>query len=133
MPSWLTQPLGELQESNAVATVVTLNGSAHVSAAWIGLDADEIVFGSLPDQRKLQNLRRDPRIVVSVQSLRMNAWGLREYVVLEGTARITEGGGPPPAHGPHLPGPRMRFPAMTDPPPGSVTHVRVERVTGVDA
>jgi PPOX class probable F420-dependent enzyme len=94
MASWLTRPVRELLESDAIATVVTLDaeGSPHVSLAWVGLDGDEIVFGTLPDQRKLYNLRRDPRIVVSLQSARVNDWGLREYVVLEGTARVTEGG-----------------------------------------
>ena len=50
-----------LIESAAVATVVTLNadGSPHVSLAWIGLEDGEVVFGTLPDQRKLRNLRRD--------------------------------------------------------------------------
>ena len=131
----LTPALRELLESDAVATIVTLNvdGSAHVSLAWVGLDGDEIVFGTLPDQRKLENLRRDPRIVVSLQSPRVNAWGLREYVVLEGTARVTEGGAADLlqrlAH--TYIGPAAVFPAMPDPPPGFVTHVRVDRVTGL--
>jgi PPOX class probable F420-dependent enzyme len=135
MPTLLTTPVRELLESDAVATVVTLDadGSPHVSVAWVGLEGDEIVFGTLPDQRKLRNLRRDPRIVVSVQSPHVNAWGLREYVVLEGTARITEGGAAALLQRlarTYL-GPDVVFPAMPDPPPGFVTHVTVDRVTGV--
>lgn len=115
--------------------VVTINadGSSHVSAAWVGLEGDEIVFGTLPDQRKLQNLRRDPRIVVTLQSPRVNEWGLREYVVLEGTAQVTEGGAAALLQ--HLAytylGPDAVFPAMPDPPPGFVTRMTVRRVTGV--
>ena len=73
----------ELLASAAVATVATLNadGSPHLSAAWVGVEDGEIVFGTLPDQRKLRNLRRDPRIALSVQSDRINEWGLREYLV----------------------------------------------------
>lgn len=125
----------ELLDSDAVATVVTLHasGSAHVSQAWVGLDGDEIVFGTLDDQRKLRNLRRDPRIALALQSDRVNEWGLREYLVLEGTARVTEGGAPELLQ--HLArtylGPDVVFPAMPDPPRGFVTRVRVERIRGI--
>ena len=52
-----------LIESAAVATLVTLNadGSPHISLAWIGLEDGQLVFGTLPDQRKLRNLRREIR------------------------------------------------------------------------
>ena len=83
-----------LLESDAVATVVTLDadGAPHVSAAWVGVEDGQVVIGTLDDQRKLRNLRRDPRIALTLQSDRINQWGLREYLVLYGTARITEGG-----------------------------------------
>src|SRR5687768_9013144 len=86
----------DLLASDAVATVATLNpdGSPHLSVAWVGLEDDEVVFGTLNDQRKLRNLRRDPRIAVTIQSERINEWELREYLVLNGTARVTEGGAP---------------------------------------
>jgi PPOX class probable F420-dependent enzyme len=124
-----------LLDSDAVATVVTLNadGSPNISAAWVGIDGDEIVIGTLPDQRKLRNLRRDPRIALSIQSERVNEWGLREYLVIEGTARITEGGAADLlqrlAHT-YL-GPDVVFPGMPNPPPGYVTRIRAERISGV--
>jgi PPOX class probable F420-dependent enzyme len=124
-----------LLASDAVATVVTLDadGTPHLTAAWVGVEDGEIVMATLPDQRKLANLRRDPRIAISVLSDRVNDWGLREYLVINGTGRITEGGGPELlqrlAHT-YL-GPDVVFPAMPDPPPGFVTHVRVERVSGI--
>ena len=45
-----------LIESDAIAHVVTLDedGSPQITAAWVGLDGDEIVIATLPDQRKLQ-------------------------------------------------------------------------------
>jgi PPOX class probable F420-dependent enzyme len=125
----------DLLASPAVATVVTIDadGGPHVSVAWIGVEDGEIVFGTLDDQHKLRNIRRDPRVVLSIQSDRINAWGLREYIVLTGTARITEGGAADLlqrlAH--TYIGPDAVFPAMPDPPPGFVTHVRVERVGGI--
>jgi PPOX class probable F420-dependent enzyme len=125
----------ELLESSAVATIATINpdGSPHLSAAWVGIEAGEIVFGTLPDQRKLRNLRRDPRISIQVQSDRVNDWGLREYLVVEGTARITEGGAAALLQrlARTYIGPEVVFPAMPDPPPGFVTHVRIDRVSGV--
>ena len=82
--------------SDAVANVVTLNedGSPQVTAAWVGIEGVEIVLATIPDQRKLRNIRRDPRVAVSVPTTRVNEWGLLEYLVVYGTARVTEGGAP---------------------------------------
>jgi len=125
----------ELIASAAVATVVTLDadGSPHLSSAWVGLEDGEVVFGTLGDQRKLRNIRRDPRIALKLHADRINSWGLREYLVINGIARITEGGAPELlqrlAH--TYIGPDAVFPAMPNPPPGFVTHVRVDRISGV--
>jgi PPOX class probable F420-dependent enzyme len=131
----LSDAARELLDSAAVASVATLNsdGSPHMSVAWIGVEDGELVFGTLDDQRKLRNLRRDPRIALTVQSDRVNAWGLREYLVLNGTARITEGGAPDLLQrlARTYIGPDAVFPAMPDPPPGFVTRVRIERIAGI--
>ena len=131
----LSEAALRLLASPTVATIVTLNpdGSPHVSVAWVGIEDDEIVFGTLHDQRKLRNLRLDPRISVSLQGDRINEWGLREYLVLNGTARVTAGGAPELLQRLawiHL-GPDTVFPAMPDPPRGFVTRVRIDRVSGV--
>ena len=124
-----------LLESDAIATVITLNpdGSPQVTAAWVGLDGEEIVLATLPDQRKLSNLRREPRVAMSVPSTTTNAWGLREYLVVYGTARVTEGGAPELlqklAHT-YL-GPDVVFPNMPNPPPGFITRITPERLGGV--
>lgn len=124
-----------LLASDAVAIVATLDadGSPHLSSAWVGIEDDEIVFGTLDDQRKLGNVRRDPRVALTIQTDRVNEWGLREYLVVNGTARITEGGAPELlqrlAHV-YL-GPEVVFPAMPSPPPGFVTRIRIERVSGI--
>ena len=123
-------------ESDAVAHVATVDedGKPHVTCAWVGLDDDErIVIGTLVDQRKLKNLRRDPRVTLSVQTENVNDWGLREYLVVYGRAEVTEGGAAELlqelAHT-YL-GPDVRFPAMPNPPPGYVTRITVERLGGV--
>jgi PPOX class probable F420-dependent enzyme len=132
---FLSDAAMELLESAAVATVATLDadGSPHLSVAWVGVEEGEIVFGTLDEQRKLRNLRRDPRIALTVHSERVNRWGLREYLVIDGTARITEGGAPELLQrlARTYIGQDAIFPAMPDPPSGFVTRVRVERVSGV--
>ena len=125
-----------LLESDALAHVVTVNpdGSPQVAVVWVGLEEDEIVAGHLDvRQKKLRNLRRDPRIALSIESNVTNPMGLREYLVVHGRARITEGGAAELlqrlAHT-YL-GPDVRFPPMDDPPPGVITRITVERVGGV--
>ena len=115
--------------------VVTLNerGDPDVSMAWIGLEDDELVIGTLHDQRKLDNLRADPRVAVSFQAPGRNEYGLDRYLVVRGRARVTEGGAPELlqrlAHV-YL-GPDVRFPAMPDPPPGYVVRIAVDKVSGL--
>ena len=96
MVDLLSDEAHKLIESAAVATLVTLDrdGGAHVSSAWIGLEDGEIVIGTLADQRKLRNIRHDPRVALTVLGDRVNQWGLREYLVINGTARLTDGGAP---------------------------------------
>ncbi|HSK90084.1 MAG TPA: PPOX class F420-dependent oxidoreductase [Euzebyales bacterium] len=124
-----------LLDSDVVATVITIDedGAPQVTAAWVGIEEGEVVFATIPDQRKLRNLRRDPRIALSLPSTNVNAWGLREYLVVYGTARVTEGGAPELlqrlAHT-YL-GPDVVFPNMPDPPPGFVTRITPERFGGV--
>jgi PPOX class probable F420-dependent enzyme len=125
----------ELLESDAVAHVVTLDkdGGPQVTAAWVGIDGNEIVFATLPDQRKLENLRRNPRIALSVPSTKRNQWGLLEYLVVYGTARVTEGGAAALLQRLAYTyiGPDVVFPNVPDPPPGFVTRITPERIGGV--
>jgi PPOX class probable F420-dependent enzyme len=50
------------------ATVATLDpdGWPQTSVVWIGLDDDALVFSATEDRRKVRNLRRDPRVAVSI-------------------------------------------------------------------
>ena len=108
MTDLLSDEARALIESAAVATLVTLDGDGGPH-------------------------RRDPRVALTVHGDRVNQWGLREYLVISGTARLTDGGAPELlqrlAHT-YL-GPDVVFPAMPDPPPGFVIRIGVERVSGV--
>ena len=124
-----------LLESDALAHVATIDpdGRPHVTLAWVGLDGDEVVFATLSDQRKLRNVRRDPRVTISIETARTNEIGLREYLVIYGSARVVEGGAPELLQElayTYL-GPGVKFPPMPDPPPGYVTRVSIERLGGI--
>jgi PPOX class probable F420-dependent enzyme len=124
-----------LLESDALAHVVTVNddGSPQVSCVWVGMEGDEIAFASLGPRRKLDNIRREPRVTLSLEGTKMTGPGLKEYLVVHGRARIDEGGGPELlqrlAHV-YL-GPDVKFPPMDDPPPGVVVRISVDRLGGV--
>ena len=124
-----------LIESDALAHLVTIgaDGSPQVSIVWVGLDGDDIVFASLGPRRKLANIARDPRVSLSMEGTQTNAMGLREYLVVHGTATIVEGGGPELLQrlAQTYIGPGTKFPPMDDPPPGVVVRIAAERLGGV--
>jgi len=123
-------------ESGRLAHLVTLNpdGSPQVSCVWVGLDGGEIVSGHLfAGQQKLQNVRRDPRVAISIEGTELQPPGLMQYLVVHGRARITEGGAPELLQelAYRYLGPDVTFPPMPDPPPGYVMRTTVERIGGV--
>jgi PPOX class probable F420-dependent enzyme len=124
-----------LVESDALGHLVTLNpdGSPQVSIVWVGVEGDELVTAHLRPQQKLRNVARDPRVAVSLEGTVTNEYGLREYLVVHGRARIEEGGAPE-----HLQrlaytylGPDVVFPKMENPPPGRRLVITVERIGGI--
>jgi PPOX class probable F420-dependent enzyme len=131
----IPQSIRSLIESGTLAHLVTLNpdGSPHVTVVWVGVDGDEIVAGHLPRNRKVRNIERDPRVVISLEANTKSAIELTEYAVLYGTARIQEGGAPELLQklAEVYMGPGIKFPPMDNPPPGYVTRIRVERIDGV--
>jgi len=128
----------ELIETGALAHLVTLNhdGSPQVTCIWVGVEGEELVSAHLrPDQRKLQNVRRDPRVTLSFEGTRVHPPGLKEYLVVRGRARLEEGGAPELLQrlAQVYLGPDVKFPPMDDPPPGVVMRTAVEHIGGVGA
>jgi PPOX class probable F420-dependent enzyme len=123
-------------ESGRLAHLVTLNrdGSPQVSCVWVGIENDEIVSAHLGDrQQKLRNVRRDPRVSLSIEGTEIQPPGLLQYLVVHGRARITEGGAPELLQelAYRYLGPDVTFPPMPDPPPGFVLRIEVKRVGGI--
>jgi PPOX class probable F420-dependent enzyme len=121
--------------SGHLAHLVTLGsgGDPHVTLVWVGIENGEIVAAHLGAWQKVRNVRRDPRVVLSVETGERNETGLDEYLVVYGRARITEGGAADLLQ--KLAwvyiGPDVKFPPMDNPPAGYVTRITPERVAGV--
>ena len=131
----LTSEACDVLTAGRLAHLVTINadGSPQVSIVWVGLDRDEIVSGHLGARQKLRNVERDPRVVLSVETGHRNAMGLDEYLVVRGTARVTEGGAPELLQRlarVYL-GSDTRFPPVDDPPPGYVLRISPVSIGGV--
>jgi PPOX class probable F420-dependent enzyme len=115
------------------AHLVTLNadGSPQVSLVWIGLDSDEIVCAHLSSWKKVRNVQHDPRVTLSIETGGKTG-NLENYLVVAGSAYITEGSAPELLHrlAQVYRGPGTQYPPEGAP-AGYITHIKVERVYGV--
>jgi PPOX class probable F420-dependent enzyme len=90
MPIPLPQSVKKLLQDKAYGHVVTYNdkGTGQLTMVWMDVDGDDVVFNTSEGRRKSQNLRRDPRIIVSVQDRN----DPQAHAVFYGKARVTEAG-----------------------------------------
>ena len=127
----------ELIGSGTDATLVTLNpdGSPQVTVVWMTLestpDGDELVSAHLTEYQKTRNIRRNPRVAVTVLAARKPGQQT-PYLAIPGTARIVEGGAPALlkklamvmlGSDEHFPPPNA--------PEGLLTRVHIEKVGGL--
>jgi PPOX class probable F420-dependent enzyme len=131
----LTPETRDVITAGRLAHLSTVNpdGSPQVSIVWVGLDGDEIVSGHLGMRQKLRNVRRDPRVVLSLETGGRNEIGLDEYLVIRGTGRVTEGGAPELLQrlAAVYIGPDVTFPPMPNPPEGYILRITPDEVGGV--
>lgn len=121
--------------TDAVAHVWTNNadGSPQVSVVWVVAQGDEILFGTDVNSEKAKNLRRDSRVILSIEDVERNERGFQRHLVIRGRAAIEPG-----------PNPELmdrlarkytslrRHPlAMRDSPSAVVVRIAVERLSGV--
>ena len=90
MPVKIPQSLKKVLEDKAYGHVATFNarGNPEVTMVWMDVDGDEVLFNTSEGRRKPENIRRDPRVIVSVQD-RNNP---QAYAVFHGKGRVTDVG-----------------------------------------
>ena len=99
---------------------------------WIGLDGDGLISGHMSLQRKLRNIERDPRVVLSFAAPRDKESFLNPYAVLKARASVE----PSEDAWELLDGltkiymsPETEFPAPRG--PGYIVRYEIEKVGGV--
>jgi PPOX class probable F420-dependent enzyme len=70
----------------AVLATVNPDGSPQTSVVWVGRDGDELIISSQAGRRKEKNIRRDPRVSISVY----DRADPQQYVEVRGVAAVTE-------------------------------------------
>jgi PPOX class probable F420-dependent enzyme len=87
----LSDAVRELVDGNNYATLATINadGSPQSSAMWVGRDGDDLLFSTIAGRLKDRNMRRDPRVSVTI----MRRENPEDYTEIRGMATITEEGG----------------------------------------
>jgi PPOX class probable F420-dependent enzyme len=132
----IPQSIHDLIATAPLSHLITLNskGAPQVTVIWVGIENEEFVIGHLAVHQKIKNIRREPRVALSMLSDKTNAQGMREYLVIHGNARVTEGGAVPLLQklAPLYLGPTANFP----PPsmlniPGFITRITPTRFSGV--
>lgn len=122
---------------SAPATLVTVNrdGSPQISVVWMVVQTttdgdDELVSAHLGEYLKIRNIRRDPRVSVTIVSA--DDGGIQPpYLSIRGTARVEEGGAPELLNeiATRIAGPDTGFPPPGSP-PGYLNRITIERVSG---
>ena len=69
-------------------STIDRDGSPQVTVIWIGIDGDQLVSGHMYHNRKLQNIERDPRVVLSFDATRDHRTFFNPYAVLRATAAV---------------------------------------------
>jgi PPOX class probable F420-dependent enzyme len=132
----IPQSVRELIEKGPLAHLTTLGpkGGPQVTVVWVGIENEEFVIGHLAVHQKVKNIRRDPRVALSMLGDKTNAQGLREYLVVYGNARVTEGGAVDLLHrlAPIYLGPQADYPpASMRNISGYITRITPERLSGI--
>jgi len=86
----LPQSAKKVLQDKAYGHVVTFNaeGKPQLTMVWLDADGDEVLFNTAEGRLKPKNLRRDPRVMISVQDRN----DPQAYMLLHGKASVTEAG-----------------------------------------
>ncbi|MEV7037390.1 PPOX class F420-dependent oxidoreductase [Amycolatopsis sp. NPDC051061] len=124
----LSDDVRALIDGKNFATVATIDpdGGPQTSVIWVGLDDGDLVFSATEDRRKVRNLRRDPRLSVSIT----DAENPYRHTQLRGRVTIT------PDPGKALPKTLSQKYLAQDPPPEGpetervIVRLEVEKIAG---
>jgi PPOX class probable F420-dependent enzyme len=88
MPVSLNDAVRKLLDDPNPAVLATINadGSPQTSVIWVGRDGDDLVISTAAGRRKDRNIRRDPRVSLSVY----DQDDPEQYAEIRGTATVTE-------------------------------------------
>lgn len=134
----MTELPTEIQDflaTGPLAHVVTIDpdGTPHVTLSWAGLVDGKLKMATFfnLEQKKLANLRRDSRVVLSFHAKEHSGEGLHPYLVIEGRGTIGEGGALAVMDtlAEHYIAPGATYP-MRDAPDGVVVTVEADRYYG---
>jgi PPOX class probable F420-dependent enzyme len=129
----ISQAVRDLLATGPFAHLITTrsNGQPHVQLSWAGLDGDELVFATFFDPKRVARVRRNPWVTASFQAKAYEGPGLYPYVVISGTARVTEGGALEVMDrlSEVYIGPGAKYP-YRDGPPGWVFRMEIEQIYG---
>ena len=86
----LPQSVKKILQDKAYGHVITFNpdGKPQPTMVWMDVEGDEVLFNTAEGRVKPKNLRRDNRIIISVQDRN----DPQSYMVFHGKASVTEAG-----------------------------------------
>jgi PPOX class probable F420-dependent enzyme len=84
----IPESLKRMLQDKAYGHIVTFNakGNPEVTMVWIDVEGDEVLFNTAEGRRKPDNIRHDPRVIVSVQDRNSP----QNYAVFHGKGRVTD-------------------------------------------
>lgn len=84
----LDEPTRKLLDGRNFATIATLNadGGPQTSVIWVKRDGDAVLFSTRADRQKARNLKRDPRVSLSI----FDAENPYHYAEIRGTAELAD-------------------------------------------
>ncbi len=91
MPVSLNSAVRKLLDDPNVAVLATINpdGGPQTSAVWVGRDGDDLVISTAAGRRKERNIRREPRVSLTV----FDRGDPEQYAEIRGLATVTEDAG----------------------------------------
>ena len=86
----LPQSVKKIVQDKAYGHVITFNpdGKPQPTMVWMDVEGDEVLFNTAEGRVKPKNLRRDNRVIISVQDRN----DPQSYMVFHGKASVTEAG-----------------------------------------